>query len=470
MSNNNCTSSVKELIENVKGTPYGVEVRRSKKGKPQAISFNETVDSFKDVIEDDCSNADRHGRFADTPASEGGAIAACEQYEADKAPCFSVGGKIKSTTVLKSRLAKKYKEKDSYEEYEDNKYKALNVEQEKEHPNIQKYYTSIASVLFNGDITVSNYTTKKAIKELSHTAGKTLLTKLLIDDEKRVLKLLREFESENEIQKIDSEIKKLSNESISRNYPRINYLEALRLELLRKKEKEEMKLDDLKEFKDDLMNHLRGKPKMHKTKITKTGKYSLSLEKPTKKKKSKPVKAKKKPTPQKQNSIPSEIFYQKTADGKCILHLTKVWYNKMFPQYQKQIKEYFKWNPYEKNWKCKKKGAESVLSKLGIPERNSEPLRRVTPEKVKQEKKKSFSLSSESRSIGQGVQQQLGLSFISRLERLEHNEKSIANVILSMKPQIDRIESDVEVIKQIVETEQNEKIAIRNYDTSQEVF
>jgi hypothetical protein len=78
MANNNCTSSVKQLLENVKGTPYGVEVRRSKKGKPQAISFNETVDSFKSVIEDDCSNADKHGRFADTPASEGGAVAACE--------------------------------------------------------------------------------------------------------------------------------------------------------------------------------------------------------------------------------------------------------------------------------------------------------------------------------------------------------------------------------------------------------
>jgi hypothetical protein len=138
MANNNCTSSVHELLKNVKGTPYGVEVRRSKKGKPQAISFNETVDSFKDVIEDDCSNADRHGRFADTPASEGGAVAACEQYAADKAPCFSVGGKIKSTTVLKSRLAKKYKEKDSYADYEDNKYEAM---EKKKMEQKEIYYT-----------------------------------------------------------------------------------------------------------------------------------------------------------------------------------------------------------------------------------------------------------------------------------------------------------------------------------------
>lgn len=66
-------------------------------------------------------------------------------------------------------------------------------------------------------------------------------------------------------------------------------------------------------------------------------------------------------------------------------------------------------------------------------------------------------MSSDSRSIGQANQQQLGLSFVSRLERLEQNEKSIANVILSMKPKIDKIEEDVEVIKQIVEVEHHNK-------------
>ena len=137
----------------------------------------------------------------------------------------------------------------------------------------------------------------------------------------------------------------------------------------------------------------------------------------------------------------------------------------MYPQYQKQIKEYFKWNPYDKFWKCKKKGAESILQKMQIPEKNFRPIQAVMPEKIKPTKK-SFSLSSESRSIGQGNQQGLGLSFVSRLERLENNEKSIANVILSMKPKIDKIEEDVEIIKQIVEVDAHNKALIG----SEEIF
>lgn len=112
-----CTSSVHELIENVKGTPFGVETKKSKKGKVQNISFNETIDSFKDVIEEDCKTADKVGRFSDTPLSEGGPQFACEQSEADNAPCFQIG-KLNSTKVLKSRLKKKYqKNNESYEDY-----------------------------------------------------------------------------------------------------------------------------------------------------------------------------------------------------------------------------------------------------------------------------------------------------------------------------------------------------------------
>lgn len=406
MANNNCTSSVHELLENVKGTPYGVEVRRSKKGKPQAISFNETVDSFKDVIEDDCSNADKHGRFADTPASEGGAVGACEQYEADKAPCFSVGGKIKSTTVLKSRLAKKYKEKDSYEEYEDNKYKAL----------------------------------EKSIK-----------TKVDIDE---IINFRLNYYSQILSYFTGSKI------SGSGHFFSINGNGKYTSAEIEEKFIQDIQRDKARETDNPRLNDS-GYKKAHKAIKELTSKIIKGKKMIKRKKKSKPVKskktiAKKKPTPKKQSSIPSEIYYQKTADGKCILFLTKVWYNKMYQQYQKQIKEYFKWNPYDKFWKCKKKGAESILQKMQIPERNSSPLRTVTPEKVKPTKKK-FALATQTRSIGQGNQQQLGLSFVSRLERLERNEKSIANVIIAMKPKIDKIEEDVEVIKQIVEVEHHNK-------------
>ena len=362
MADNNCTSSVKELLENVKGTPYGVEVRRSKKGKPQAISFNETVDSFKDVIEDDCSNADKHGRFADTPASEGGAVAACEQYEADKAPCFSVGGKIKSTTVLKSRLAKKYKEKDSYEEYEDNKYKSLGNN-------------------------ASEWTPKSKSKSFPGRETKVYKKYLINSLNKGIKKALSIF---------DSDLVKISKSK----QRQINLHDLLEQRILR---------DKSNFFKDDTVTLTKKEKGIIESKFNKLmaiiqERVNLKEGKDMKRKLTKTKKkitVKKKPTPKKQNSIPSEIYYQKTPDGKCILYLTKVWYNKMYPQYQKQIKEYFKWNPYDKFWKCKKKGAESILQKMEIPERNSSPIKAVTPEKIKPTKKVFLCLVIQGQSVKQ---------------------------------------------------------------------
>jgi uncharacterized protein (UPF0335 family) len=333
--------------------------------------------------------------------------------------CFSVGGKIKSTTVLKSRLAKKHKEKDSYEEYEDNKYKAMNINENLSAQELISIYLNFAKKSSN-----SNEFIKKIFKYYNNTTP-------------REQKIMNSFFMGND------------NTKISVNAVR-KYFSIAKEKVGQEPKEKEMKLDDLKEFKDDLMIYLRGKKK------SKTIQPRYTVPKKSKPVKAKKTIAKKKPTQKTTSAIPSEIYYQKTADGKCILYLTKAWYNKMYPQYQKQIKEYFKWNPYDKFWKCKKKGAESILQKMEIPERNSSPLRTVTPEKVKPTKK-SFSLSTQSRSIGQGNQQQLGLSFVSRLERLEKNEKSIANVIIAMKPKIDKIEEDVEIIKQIVEVEHHNK-------------
>ncbi|MBP9887675.1 MAG: hypothetical protein KBF93_15350 [Leptospiraceae bacterium] len=475
MANTNCTASVKQLLENVKGTPYGVEVRRSKKGKPQAISFNETVDSFKDVIEDDCSNADRHGRFADTPASEGGAVAACEQYEAEKAPCFSVGGRIKSTDVLKKRLAKKYKEKDSYEEYEDNKYKALENGDNDYSLKQKKIKGSKKVIIENSDGKVlflgEGKELRRVIKDYKESKKMKLID--LIDNiNNKGLKMKSSWARRNadrilkeDIEKVNPKLKSGKNRIKSfipkTNVNKRNIQWNKYVNILAKFAKSSNNEKDFSKkvfahyeksnlgMKSIIEDFFGDKDFLNESEVLSY--YPRIKEKVTP---TKTVKAKKKPNPQKQNSIPSEIFYEKTPDGKCILVLSKIWYNKMYPQYQGKIKEYFRWNPYLKYWKCKKKGAENILVQLGIPERNSEPLKRVTPEKVKPSKPK-FALATQERSRGQ--QEQPGLSFVSRLERLENNEKSFARAILSMKPKIDKIEEDVEVIKQIVEVDHHNK-------------
>lgn len=375
-----CTASVHELLEQTKGTPYGVEVKRSKKGKIQNISANETIDSFKDVIEADCSDADKHGRFADTPASEGGAVKACEESKADNAPCFLVAGKIPSTGILKKRLAAKYnKPQDSFEEYEERKYEALKP----------KY-----------DIT--DFNSQRKVKSFP---GRETSAKL-----KRLKSLYSRKSSEYEQRK--------KREGIGR----------IPLAVNRKTHALASELVDLKE------------------KI-KTLESSTVKGKTTKKKKS----VTKKKETRKVSAIPSEIYYYKLKE-KCILYLTQAWYNKMYPQYQAKIKTHFRWNPYERVWISKTKNAESLLKEMGIQERQS-PIKVVTPEKVKEKKK--FALIQSSRSTGNN--ETLALDFSKRLDKIESNQKAIANVVIHMKPKVDKIEKDMQTVKAIVVQHKQDK-------------